>query len=419
MPFHRLARLVSTPYKRFTSTELVRYFQFIARRLLPLYVHLGMSLADAPVISGDDTSSKVLLVKKALKEKEQDPNAPMPWDDYATPEKAQRTIHQQETARNKAIDERRREARATGGASGKKSPPLPPSPSLTARAAAVFGFVSPRKDGTGHKITFNTTVLTGRMDPDDPKSTVIFYRSHLGSVGNLLDVILAKRKRHNRALVVQTDLSTTNLIKDEIRKDFDIQYVGCAAHARRPFKLHSDDEPELCDPILYYFKGLTIYDNRIELLGRNETNTLAVRQVEHRSMWKQILHVCNLLTSKWSPKTELGRAARYIIRHYEKLTYYLNDARVAATNNFVERMLRMEKLIAKNALFRKSLDGRCALDIIRTVLQTAIAAGVNPAGYLRWVLRMPEEALANDPGAFAPLAYAEWLKESAEGDVAA
>lgn len=302
---------------------------------------------------------------------------------------------------------------------GKETSTAAPAPSLAARAAAAFGFAFERKDGNGSKISFNTTVLTGRADPDSANSTIIFYRSHLGSVGNLLDVILSKRKPDNRRLVVQTDLATTNLIKQEIAKNLDLHLAGCAAHARRPFKLHFDDDPEPCEAILHFFKGLAVYDNRIDLLGRNETNTLAVRDIEHRNMWELIRRTCDVLVSRWSRQTELGKAARYVIRHYDKLTYYLKDAYVAATNNLSERMLRMEKLIGRNALFRKSLDGRCALDIIRTILQTAIAAGVNPAAYLQWVLRMPVAALTDDPAEFTPWAYAKWLKESAETDVAA
>ena len=72
------------------------------------------------------------------------------------------------------------------------------------------------------------------------------------------------------------------------------------------------------------------------------------------------------------------------------------------TNNFSGRMLRPEKLIARNSLFRQSLDGRCALDIMRTVLQTAVAAEVDLAGYLIWVMKMPRDAVAADPAAFTP-----------------
>jgi hypothetical protein len=74
-------------------------------------------------------------------------------------------------------------------------------------------------------------------------------------------------------------------------------------------------------------------------------------------------------------------------------------------------MLRLEKLIANSSYFRKSLEGRCALDIVRTTLQTTIAAKVDPNAYLQWVLRMPAESVEAEPAAFTPWAYAKWLAE--------
>jgi hypothetical protein len=52
------------------------------------------------------------------------------------------------------------------------------------------------------------------------------------------------------------------------------------------------------------------------------------------------------------------------------------------SNNFSERMLRLERLIENNALFRQTLNGRFCLDIIRTILQTAIAAKVDLQLYI-------------------------------------
>jgi hypothetical protein len=49
-------------------------------------------------------------------------------------------------------------------------------------------------------------------------------------------------------------------------------------------------------------------------------------------------------------------------------------------------MLRTEKLIENSSMFRQTLEGRFVLDIIRTVLQTAVAAGVPAHDYLTSVL---------------------------------
>lgn len=100
-----------------------------------------------------------------------------------------------------------------------------------------------------------------------------------------------------------------------------------------------------------------------------------------------------------------------MLRHFDTLTYYLKDARVSPSNNFSERMLRLEKLITRNSLFRQTLDGRFALDVMRTVLQTAIAADVDLTAYVLWVMRMPKEVVAAAPGSFTPAAFARWWTE--------
>ena len=69
-------------------------------------------------------------------------------------------------------------------------------------------------------------------------------------------------------------------------------------------------------------------------------------------------------------------------------------------------MLRLERLIENNALFRQTLDGRFSLDIIRTVLQTAIAAKVDLQLYLMWVMSMPADVVEAAPADFTPLAFA-------------
>jgi hypothetical protein len=382
MPFNRFGRLVSSQRKAFSSAEISRYFQFVASHFAPIYVHLGRALAQAPVLAGDDTSALVLEVSTALSESELEPDTPLPWAPFATADAARAQL-------------------AAGAA-----------PTMSLTLAEAFGFAWPRKDGKGGKRAFNTTTLSGRMDADDPKSTVVFYRSHLGGMGNLLDAILPHRHPENRDLVVQSDLSTVNLISDPVvLRRLNVALAGCAAHARRPFALHEHDDPDACERLLHRFKGIPIYEGTIDAHGRNEINTLAVRGSDERQQWDAIREICTELTAKWSRQTPLGEGARYVLRHFDKLTYYLGDARVSPWNNFSERMLRLEKLIARNSLFRQSLEGRFSLDVMRTVLQTAIAAEVDLTAYVMWVMRMPKDAVAADPGEYTPQAFSRWWNE--------
>jgi hypothetical protein len=84
---------------------------------------------------------------------------------------------------------------------------------------------------------------------------------------------------------------------------------------------------------------------------------------------------------------------------------------ISISNDFSERMLRLEKLIQANALFRKSLEGRFALDIIRTILQTAVAAKAPLAEYLVFVMKTSQKKIKANPEAYTPLAYARSKKK--------
>ena len=132
---------------------------------------------------------------------------------------------------------------------------------------------------------------------------------------------LRSRRAEFKNLIVQSDLSTVNLVSDpELAARFNIELAGCASHARRPFALYENEDPQLCDMILHSFKGLYIYEKGLDLYGRNEINTRAVRGVDSRATWEDIKEMAEIIAEKWSKATKLGAAANYILRHYQKLT---------------------------------------------------------------------------------------------------
>jgi hypothetical protein len=208
-------------------------------------------------------------------------------------------------------------------------------------------------------------------------------------------------------LTLQADLSTTNLVNDpELLKRYIIRLIGCTAHARRPFALYEHEDPVNCSYMLHLFKGLAIHEQRLDVHGRNRENVLAVRQVDSRELWEEIRELATDMADKWSKATKLGTGARYILNHYDELTAYLDDPRLEPSNNLRERMLRTEKLIEASSMFRRTLEGRFALDVVRTVMQTAVAAGVPVHAYLEFVLRADAEEIAAHPERFTPRAWA-------------
>lgn len=377
MPMNRLGTLLSTDDKRFSAGGLSRMLRYVAQRIAPVYLTLFEQLANSSILCGDDTSCRVLEVSRYFAGRDRD-EAPSesPWHDYRNTEAACQMFEQGDR-------------------------------SLAVELACELGFEYERRNGDGAKKALHTTTLSGRSDPDDPRSQIVFYRSHLGGFGNLLETLLRTRDPKHRALTIQSDLATVNLVSDkELQHRFTILVVGCTSHARRPFALYEHEDPDSCAHMLELFKGLFIYERGLNIVGRNHDNVLAVRNIDCRELWQEIKELAEDMSHRWSRETKLGEGARYITRHFDKLTAYLDDPRLDITNNFSERMLRMEKLIQASSLFRTSIEGRCALDILRTVLQTAIAAHAPLQPYLLSILRASPDEVASAPERFTPRAWA-------------
>jgi hypothetical protein len=401
MPFNRLATMLSTEAKRFTASSLSRMAHYVAERLLPIYLQLSDDLSDSAILAGDDSPCRVVEVSSHFSQsgnKKSEPSS-APWDAYSTAARAEESY-----AFYMKMKEELLKLRKEGDRKAKQTPL--PEPPLSLLIAREFDFESPRRDGKGGKRSLNTTLVTGRSVADDPDSTIVFYRSHLGSFGNLLEMLLRKRNTAARKLVVQSDLSTTNLVAaPDLNERFQIEMCGCAYHARRPFALYEDQDPAFAAYMLHLFRGLALHERLLDEHGRNRENVLAVRDADSRRLWEEIRDLAKQIAQKWSKATPLGTAARYIITHFKKLTAYLKNPHIEMSNNLRERLLRTEKLIEKSSMFRRTIEGRAVLDILRTVLQTAVAAGVPAQEYLVDVMRADPKEIAAHPELFTPRAW--------------
>jgi hypothetical protein len=359
IPINRLALLIGQP--EFTSGKICRILHYIALNLLPIYFCLIESLSDAEIMSGDDTKTKVL----ELDNPEEDTLA-------------------------KAIDE-------------------------------MLGFAQAKKNGTGEKTGLNVSLLVGRSQKEDPRSTIRFFRTHLGTVGDLLSQALELRSPKAGPLIFQGDLSTSNLPSHDLMKRIELIIAGCGAHARRPFWRHKDEDGAFCYFMLRGFLALSQIETRIDNRGRTKATVLKLRGRYARWVWQALHNRCVAVTTGeipgratyrkdcgpdiWPPGTDLHRAAMYVINHFEELTRYLDNPYLHYTNNGSERALRIEKCMLSGSKFRKTRNGRAVLDVLRTINATCTAAKVDLTAYIRYVFaHLPE--LRDNPKNFTPYAVA-------------
>ena len=366
IPINRLAKMLEASCPYFTSSRICFYLKLAAEMFLPIYTCLGDDeLPDCDVLQGDDTKARVIEIQKALKD------------------------------------------------GGELQEPI--EGSLIAKVADVFGRVFNKKRGSGKKRSLNVSVVIGKTHVNDPRSYIFFFRSHLGTLGDLLTKMLEGRSPKKKALTILSDLATTNLVSAALYQKFDITHAGCGPHARRPFWRHKKSDERLCYWMLSAFLVLEQIEDRIDELGRTEARIRRYRQRYGQKVWAAIRKRCeSVLRGEtvyghyWPKTSELFIACQYIVKHYSELTRYLDDPRLASNNNLSERVLRWDKIMQDASKFRMTEAGRLHVDILRTVVHTCSAAGVELKDYLLFVFKN-REAIAETPRQFTPYAYALYL----------
>ena len=364
IPINRIVMMIGQP--EFSSSKICRVLEYVASYLLVIYLELGEGLSDVGIINGDDTGTKVI-----------------------------------DLGENKNED------------------------SLSRQIDSHLGWASARADGKGYKTGLNVSLIVGRTEAD-PRSTIRFFRTHQGSVGNLLSKILEWRNPKAGDLIFQGDLSSTNLPTKELQGRFNLQIAGCGAHARRPFWRYREEDPSLCYLMLKGFLKLSYIEDLIDAKGRTRANVLKYRGRYGRMLWQALRNRCQAAVSGeipgpatypkgirpdiWPPATELHAACMYVINHFEELTLYLDIPELQYTNNGQERALRIEKCMLDSSKFRKTRNGRAVLDILRTINATCTAARIDITDYLRFVFKHAAKLQAN-PADFTPFAVARTLEK--------
>ena len=165
------------------------------------------------------------------------------------------------------------------------------------------------------------------------------------------------------------------------RESEHIHLAGCWAHAYRKFEEAAPDHPE-AQLAMKWIGQLYEIDERVgdDLAAKTE-----LRRTESRAVLDQ------LKTWLWSQallKTlSIGKAAAYVIANWERLTRFVDDARIPLDNNATERGIRGPVVGRRNHFGSKSERGTQVAATFYSLIETAKLHGVNPAEYLLEAVR--------------------------------
>ena len=155
-----------------------------------------------------------------------------------------------------------------------------------------------------------------------------------------------------------------------------IRLSGCWAHVFRKFEEALPDHPQ-AEEALRWIGALYELDRRSEgdlahVAELRRTEAPAILAAFKDWLWQQ----ATLKT------LSIGKAAAYTVANWDRLTHFVEDARIPLDNNATERAIRGPVVGRKNHYGSKSRLGTQVAATLYTILETAKLHAVDPAAYL-------------------------------------
>jgi transposase len=193
-----------------------------------------------------------------------------------------------------------------------------------------------------------------------------------------------------------------------------ITELGCWTHCRRNFYDARDNDPACAHAVLAYIRQMYAVEKEAsKRITEQELTGAAADAV--RLQWRQekslplVTALRQYLEAEYAkalPRSLIGQALAYALRHWQALTRYLHDGFLDIDNNAAERALRHIAIGRKNWLFAGSAKGAETAAILFSVTSSCHRHGVDVFAYLRDIL----QRLAHDPRPSAEV-LRDWLPD--------
>ncbi|MEE8056313.1 MAG: IS66 family transposase [Pseudomonadales bacterium] len=194
----------------------------------------------------------------------------------------------------------------------------------------------------------------------------------------------------------------------------------CHAHARRKFEpiANATKGNGLAKEAMRFYKR--IY--RVERKGKDDNMSpkqrYALRQRYTKPIMAEFKAWLDAHYPTVPPKSSLGKAFAYCLKHWEGLCEFLKDGRLEADNNLTEQEIKPFVIARKNFMFCSSVKGAEALCLHFSLIRTAKRHNLDPYRYYVNILKaIPHCQTVEDYEALLPWNIA--LEKVGTMDVAA
>lgn len=190
----------------------------------------------------------------------------------------------------------------------------------------------------------------------------------------------------------------------------EIGYVGCWAHARRPFFEALNESPAAAH-MLRMIGHLYRYERQWKERGQCGPALRASLRAGRFGLTLRLLkRSAEVLARRTLPNSLLGKACSYLLNQWEPLVAHVRLGHTEIDNNLIENAIRPSAIGKKNWLFIGHPDAGDRSAILYAIIVSCRRYGINPLDYLRDVVsRLPAMTNQHD---LAPLLPVNWKQAS-------
>lgn len=244
----------------------------------------------------------------------------------------------------------------------------------------------------------------------DGQPIALFYTGRKYAGENLADLLKAREADLEPPILMSDGLRSRN-----VPKGHKVIECNCNAHARRGIVDQVPNFPAECAHVLEELRKIFVVEARCRKENRTGDERLQIHK-EQSGPVMAALHVwmtAELDAKRVEPNSGLGRAYKYMLKRWDKLTLFLRQAGAPIDNNICERTLKKAICHRRNSLFYRSEHGAQLGDMFMSLIHTAELRGANPFDYLTEVQRHAKAA-AERPADWLPWTYRDTLARLAE-----
>lgn len=255
--------------------------------------------------------------------------------------------------------------------------------------------INPSSARTG---MFTTGILARSGEYD----IALFYNG-TRHAGENMERLLAKRDPDKSPVIHMCDALSRN-----IPATFKTVLCNCLSHGIRKFDDLKSFYPTPCLHIIKEIAKVYEQDEKTKAMTHKQ-RLLWHQQLSAPVMEALYQYIHHQLESRQvEPNDSLGKAMRYMLKHWHELTQFLRVAGAPLDNNILERALKIPIRGRRTWLFYKTEYGAFIGGVITSVIYTCALARINPLAYLTALLEYKTHVV-KEPKRWLPWNYQDKL----------